>query len=60
MLLARNKHCSDNRYMILWVSLNNHNRHTLAEIYKNPVPASIKWADIEALLKALGAEVFRG
>lgn len=41
-------------------SLNNRHRHTLAEIYKNPVPASIKWADIEALLIALGAELSEG
>lgn len=41
-------------------SLNNRHRNTLAEIYKNPVPASIKWADIEALLNALGAELSEG
>ncbi|MFY7818190.1 MAG: type II toxin-antitoxin system HicA family toxin [Akkermansiaceae bacterium] len=29
-------------------------------IFKNPVSASIKWADIEALLIALGAQVSEG
>jgi hypothetical protein len=41
-------------------ALNNRHRNTLAEIYKNPVPASIKWAHIEALLSALGAEISEG
>lgn len=30
---------------------------TLAAIFTRPVPGSIQWGDIEALLKALGAEV---
>jgi len=40
--------------------LNHHHRKTLAAIFKNPVLASIKWVDIEALLIALGAEVSEG
>jgi HicA toxin of bacterial toxin-antitoxin, len=40
--------------------LNNQHRKTLAAIFKNPVSASIKWADIEALLIALGAQVSEG
>jgi hypothetical protein len=40
--------------------LNNRHRNTLAAIYKNPVQASIKWADIEALLRALDAEISEG
>jgi len=40
--------------------LNNRHRKTLAEIYKNPVPASVEWADIEALLTALDAEISEG
>jgi HicA toxin of bacterial toxin-antitoxin, len=40
--------------------LNNRHRNTLSEIFKNPVLASIKWADIEALLRALGAEISEG
>jgi hypothetical protein len=41
-------------------SLNNRHQNTLFAIYKHPVPASIKWADIEALLHALGAELSEG
>jgi hypothetical protein len=40
--------------------LNNHHRKTFAAIFKTPVSASIKWADIEALLIALGAQVSEG
>ncbi|NQW99148.1 type II toxin-antitoxin system HicA family toxin [bacterium] len=40
--------------------MNNRHRKTLAEIYKNPVPASVEWADIEALLTALDAEISEG
>jgi hypothetical protein len=40
--------------------LNIRHRHTLAEIFRNPVPSSIKWADIEALLIALDAELSEG
>jgi hypothetical protein len=40
--------------------LNNRHRDTLAEIFRNPVLASIKWAEIEALLAALGAEISEG
>jgi hypothetical protein len=32
----------------------------LTEIFKNPVPASIKWADMEALLVAVDAEISEG
>ena len=42
------------------LGLNNRHRNTLSEIFKHPVPASIKWADIEALLEALGAELSEG
>lgn len=40
--------------------MNNRHRNTLDGIFKNPVQASIKWADIEALLEALGAELSEG
>jgi hypothetical protein len=40
--------------------LNSRHQKTLAAIYKNPVQASIKWADIEALLRALDAEISEG
>lgn len=33
---------------------------TLSAIYSRPVPGSIQWGDIEALLKALGAEEREG
>lgn len=35
-------------------------RQTLDKIFANPVSASIKWRDVEALLVALGAEVSEG
>jgi hypothetical protein len=35
-------------------------RLTLDKIFANPVSASIKWRDVEALLVALGAEVSEG
>ncbi|MGB0293171.1 MAG: type II toxin-antitoxin system HicA family toxin [Luteolibacter sp.] len=40
--------------------MNNRHRSTLAEIFKNPIPASIKWGDIESLLRALDAEITEG
>jgi hypothetical protein len=46
--------------MVSVLLLNSRHRSTLAEIFKNPVPATIKWADIEALLSALGAELSEG
>ncbi len=33
---------------------------TLASIFANPVPADIRWADIETLFRALGAEIEQG
>ena len=32
----------------------------LQAIFEDPVPANILWADIESLLKALGAEISEG
>lgn len=32
-------------------------RATLAAIFRRPVSGSIRWSDIEALLRALGAEI---
>ncbi len=39
-----------------------HSRHraTLRAMFAEPVPASLEWAAIEALLVALGAEVTEG
>ncbi|WFQ81073.1 type II toxin-antitoxin system HicA family toxin [Xenorhabdus sp. SF857] len=33
---------------------------TLEQIFKTPVSATIKWSDIESLIKALGGEVSEG
>lgn len=33
---------------------------TLADIFSTPTKANLVWADIEALLVALGAEVYEG
>jgi lambda repressor-like predicted transcriptional regulator len=33
---------------------------TLAAVFSNPVKANIHWADIEALLKASGADITEG
>ena len=32
----------------------------LADIFTNPVRANIRWTDVEALFRALGAEVTQG
>lgn len=40
--------------------MNARNRKTLEDIFKRPVPASIEWAAIESLLRALGAEISEG
>ena len=42
------------------MSLGRKHQATLADIFTDPVPASIEWKDIEALLKALGAECSEG
>jgi hypothetical protein len=35
-------------------------RHTLQAIFDDPVRANIPWRDIEAMLKAAGAEITQG
>lgn len=37
--------------------MNNRHRATLDDIFARPTKANIRWADIEALFSALGAEV---
>ncbi len=37
--------------------MNNSHRATLELIFENPVRSNIAWADMEALLGALGAEI---
>lgn len=40
--------------------MNSKQRKTLASVFTDPVPTSIDWADIEALLLAAGAQVIEG
>lgn len=40
--------------------MNNHHRQTLARIFADPVPADLRWADIEGLFRALGGEISEG
>jgi hypothetical protein len=40
--------------------MNSRHRKTLAAVFKNPVSATIEWAAIESLLKAVGARVIEG
>jgi hypothetical protein len=42
------------------MSLSNRHRKTLQEVFADPVKANIPWAEIEALLKALGADISEG
>ena len=40
--------------------MNAKQRKTLADVFTDPVPATIKWAAIESLLKAAGCRVIDG
>ena len=40
--------------------MNNRHRKTLEAVFRDPVSASIEWADIEALLLACGCRVIEG
>jgi len=40
--------------------MHNQHRRTLAAVFSTPVPATLEWRKIEALLLALGAEVVEG
>ncbi len=40
--------------------MNNKNRKTLKNIFKQPVPADLRWGDIELLFLALGCEIQPG
>ncbi|MCL2043628.1 MAG: type II toxin-antitoxin system HicA family toxin [Treponema sp.] len=40
--------------------MNNKQRKTLAAIFSNPTPKTMVWADIEALLLAIGCEIIEG
>lgn len=40
--------------------MNSKQRRTLAAIYRNPVPGTLAWADIESLLVSIGCKVVEG
>ncbi|THB65259.1 MAG: type II toxin-antitoxin system HicA family toxin [Desulfovibrio sp.] len=40
--------------------MNNKHRKTLHAVFTDPVSPNIAWADIESLLRALGAELSEG
>lgn len=40
--------------------MNSKQRRTLAAVFTDPAPASLDWADIEALLVAVGCRVIEG
>lgn len=40
--------------------MNSKHQKTLALIFKEPVSGNIRWADIEAMLIAMGAEIVEG
>jgi len=40
--------------------MNSKHRKTLAAVFRDPVSAGIPWTDIEALLRAVGAEPIEG
>lgn len=40
--------------------MNKKHQKTLEQIFHNPVQAGIVWKDVEAMLKALGAEISEG
>lgn len=40
--------------------MQNRHRRTLESIFENPIRADVAWADIETLLRALGAEITEG
>jgi hypothetical protein len=41
-------------------AMNSRQRKTLAAIFSNPTPKTMVWADIEALLLAIGCVVIEG
>lgn len=40
--------------------MNSKQKRTLEAIFRNPVSASIAWADVESLLAALGCRIVEG
>ena len=45
---------------MLFTRMNNRHRRTLDVVFADPVPGTLAWADIEALLVAAGARVVEG
>jgi HicA toxin of bacterial toxin-antitoxin, len=39
------------------IFVNRKQRATLAKIFTKPAPADLRWADVETLFRALGAEI---
>ncbi|MDN5697805.1 MAG: type II toxin-antitoxin system HicA family toxin [Rubrobacter sp.] len=42
------------------MSLSSRHRKTLAAVFEEPVRSNVAWSDVEALFKALGAEISEG
>lgn len=42
------------------MSMNGRHRRTLDQIFAEPTPASLRWNEIEALFRALDAEISEG
>jgi hypothetical protein len=40
--------------------MNRRRRRTLGRIFAEPTPADLRWSEIEALLRAAGAEISEG
>jgi hypothetical protein len=40
--------------------MNSKQRRTLAAVFSNPMPKTLPWNDLEALLRAVGSEVVEG
>jgi len=40
--------------------MNRRHQHTLARIFASPTPADLRWSEIEALLRAAGADISEG
>ena len=40
--------------------MNSRHRQTLIRIFSEPTPADLRWSEIEALLRAAGAEIGEG
>ena len=45
--------------MVSW-RMNSRQRRTLARIFAEPTPGDLRWAEIERLLRAVGAEISEG